>query len=442
MTARLKTLAIRGFTLIELLVVVAIIAILAAMLLPALAAAREKARRSACQNALKQTAIAIESYVGDYSDYYPSYPNYGRSLYYINKTSRFADPRTNWSVWTSGTLDRGPYLNTRMVGTGLPEDCWQAATGQPRTEGTQPGAGRLAMAPWGLGMLLYSNYVTDVSLLFCPSSGGGNPGTPQAGRPRLFANAAYLLSHYKLAGGYDRQSVFFGAWGSWVSSSYTATDSAQWQGLFPDTTYCRNGRAAVCDYVYRGLPMELRDYRDWCIRGDSPDPYEQSTVPDGNWTRYIPVPYTKPVQKAVAGCPQFKTPKQLGGRALVADSYQKIQDSDTVLRPGDGLVGHKDGYNVLYGDGSVSWYGDPQQNIIWWNTASGGFPNYALGFQRPIMYEYYAGKGSFDYAHNIAGSGRWPTGSAYREISWYTVWHQIDVSAGFDNVPYPGIAHC
>jgi len=74
-----------GFTLIEVLVVVAIIALLAAILVPSLAAARERGRRAVCLSNLHQSGVGFSLYSADFRQYLPSRDHFA---YYIKGTRR------------------------------------------------------------------------------------------------------------------------------------------------------------------------------------------------------------------------------------------------------------------------------------------------------------------------------------------------------------------
>ena len=125
----------KGFTLIELLVVIAIIAILAAMTLPALARAKQRALLAQCRNNYSQIYLGCTLYAGDYNDYYPI-TTVGNG----NKNGQFDD------------LSGEQY--TRYVYTGA------ANTPVPKSfvSGIQ-----------NLGYLYAGGYAGDGRVLWCPS---------------------------------------------------------------------------------------------------------------------------------------------------------------------------------------------------------------------------------------------------------------------------------
>lgn len=124
----------QGFTLIELLVVIAIIAILAAMLLPALARAKARAKQTACINNLRQIGLVTLIYVGDHQRY-PGCLWLNSSFYYV------------WPVRLLSVL--GTNRNVFYCPAANPNSAWdiKANTGANGLGATAPNG---TTDPWGI----------------------------------------------------------------------------------------------------------------------------------------------------------------------------------------------------------------------------------------------------------------------------------------------------
>jgi len=159
----------RGFTLIELLVVIAIIAILIALLLPAVQQAREAARRSQCQNNMKQIGLAMHNYHDTHGVFPPGY-----SVSYTSGSPNLTNESWGWPAFLLPFLDQSPLYNSLNMNSLHLKDFIETA-GAPEVELLQ----------------------TRLQVFRCPTDTDDNDGL--AGPNRRYNNGAGIAANPSLS---------------------------------------------------------------------------------------------------------------------------------------------------------------------------------------------------------------------------------------------------
>jgi len=318
-----------AFTLVEMLVVIAIIGVLAGMILPALSSARENARRTNCLNNLGQIGKCLGIYLANFSDYYPSYANYGSDTPAVLPGIEYGAVRRVYEYQAAADYDR---LSSRHMVIAY-------ASGNDASYYAEDQRNFIAN---GLGIMLKQDQMQDASILYCPTMGGDVDtyyGNTNAGTT-LNAYRHYGARVFRAMGTRNHmRAIEYGDGTSFTTRG--ATEKAV---------------AVLSSFSYRLTPF-------YGATGAAP------------WTRDNPTsPYyvslaTKPVTKAFYMCPPFKTQRELGLRALASDSFD-FGTGATWTKRAMARAHHRDGYNVLFGDAHAKWYFDGDAVIEGWASST------------------------------------------------------------------------
>ncbi|HRU06680.1 MAG TPA: hypothetical protein P5137_13005 [Candidatus Brocadiia bacterium] len=336
---------------------------------------------------------------------------------------------TNEGKWNSG-----PMHHYRTI-----------AAGTTFGAGLPSGAlGTLSHQPVGLGFLVTGGY-TDVSVFYCASASDMYPdGTRRDSKNTAKYRSPSQLGDWKTAGGYGGATLTHGGWNKVANQWFHRYQNSGSNGYIT--------RGVQCAFAYRNTPfgtsMGCNGREFACATRAGWETWEET----GDGSALMPqrdgfqVPYAVPERRLLPMEPMFKTEKQLGGRAIASDAWSRMcmadhsagspevsWNDDVGARPlgvtggapapGRGSQAHKEGYNVLYGDAHVMWWGDPQQTFAWVDSSGGrgGAGSNQL----------WSGEGHPGSPGGYAVAG--VRNTSLKNGFWQ--WHQLDTKAGLDVTP-------
>jgi prepilin-type processing-associated H-X9-DG protein len=117
----------------------------------------------------------------------------------------------------------------------------------------------------------------------------------------------------------------------------------------------------------------------------------------------------------------------LGNRAQASDDFSRSRNQQVGVSPGNGVFAHKDGYNVLYGDGSTAWYGDAQQRFQYISVEGGRTGD---TYQTHVTHAAQSLVSAVPDGYRYYAASWGPIGVE----AWMTGFHMFDLSRGIDNV--------